>query len=168
MPKSVRVAVLLALALLSGSTAARAQLALYGNFEANDLTQTSTFVTGGTFGLYDDFYRLGPIHLGTDIRGSVLAKDSTNLSKVLVGVRLAVKPPILPIKPYVQLNGGVAKLTSGSIQPGYKPAYEVNGGIDLTVLPHVDWRVVEVGAGEINGQPDSEFHLATGLVFRFF
>ncbi len=167
MLKAFRTAVLLATALL-GSVAARAQIALYGNFEANDLTQNSTFVTGGTFGLYDDFYHLGPIRLGADARGSVLSKDSTNLSKILVGVRLAVKPPILPIKPYVQFNAGIAKLTSGQIQPGYKPAYEVNGGVDLTFLPHVDWRMVEIGAGAINGQPDSEFHLATGLVFRFF
>ena len=150
--------------------AARGQVAVYANFEANDLTQTSTFVTGGTFGVYDDFYRLGPIHLGGDLRGSVLSKDSTNLTKVLVGGRLAVKPPVLPIKPYVQFNAGLAKLTTASaaVQPGYKAAYEVNGGVDLTFLPHLDWRMVEVGAGNINGIPNSEFHVATGLVLRFF
>ncbi len=167
MVKFVRSALLVCSTLLCVS-AARGQIALYGNFEANDLTQTSTFVTGGTFGLYDDFYKLGPISFGTDVRGSILSKDQTNLSKILVGVRLAAKPPILPIKPYVQLNGGVAKLTAGQIQPGYKLAYEINGGVDLTFLPHVDWRMVEIGAGEISGQPDSQFHIATGLVFRFF
>ncbi len=149
---------------------ARAQLALYGNFEANDQTQTSTFLTGGTFGLYDDFFKLGPIRAGTDVRGSIVSKDNEKLSKILVGVRLAAKPPILPIKPYVQLNGGVAKLStaSASVQPGYKLAYEVNGGVDLTFLPHVDWRMVEIGVGEIDGIPNSQFHIATGLVFRFF
>lgn len=156
--------------LLLGGSAAQAQLAVYGNFEANDLTQTSTFVTGGTFGAYDDFFRLLPIRVGLDVRGSHLSKDSTDLTEVLGGVRLAVKPPLLPIKPYVQLEGGVAKLGTGSatVQPGYKLAYQVNGGVDVTFFPHLDWRAVEIGAGAIDGIPNSQFHVATGLVFRFF
>lgn len=161
-----RCAVMVWLLLVCG--AARGQVALYANFEANDLTQTSTFVTGGTFGLYDDAYHLGPVHLGADLRGSVLSSGSTGLSKALAGVRVAVKPPLLPIKPYVQLSGGFARLTTSSVNTDWKPAYELNGGVDLTVLPHIDWRMFEVGAGQASGIPDSEFHIATGVVLRFF
>ncbi len=174
MTPRLRCAFCVCLLLLCGS-AARAQIALYGNFEATNLNgaqfnanNTSSWVTGGTFGLYDDFYSFGPVKFGTDVRGSVLSSDSKSLNKILVGVRLAVKPPVLPIKPYVQLNGGVASLSQGSYKPGYKLAYEVNGGVDLTFLPHVDWRMVEVGGGEISDVAGSQFHVATGLVFRFF
>lgn len=158
------------LALLLGGGALHAQLAVYGNVEANDLTQTSTFVTGGTFGVYDDFFRLLPLRVGLDVRGSTLSGSNNSLTKVLGGVRVAVKPPLLPIKPYVQFDAGVAKLTTPSmtVQLGNRLAYEAAGGVDITFLPHLDWRAVEVGVGKINGVPNSQFHVATGLVFRFF
>ena len=68
----------------------------------------------------------------------------------------------------MQLNGGIASLSVGTYKPGYKPAYEVNGGVDFTFLPHIDWRIVEVGGEEIQDVSGSQFHVSTGLVFRFF
>ncbi len=174
MVKFVRAALLFCLVLCCGG-AARAQFAVYANFEvANqngaqlNASNTSSWVTGGTFGVYDDYYHLGPVHLGGDVRGSRLSSSSASLNSILVGVRLAVKPPLLPMEPYVQLSGGVASLAQGTFKPGYRPAYEVNGGVDYTFLPHLDWRVIEVGGGEIQDVAGSQFHVGTGLVFRFF
>ena len=88
-------------AALLSSVAAGAQLAAYGAFEATnlsgttlDLSNSGSFVTGGTFGVYDDAFGIGPVHLGADVRGSVLSGDnSKTLHKYFAGVRLAVKPP---------------------------------------------------------------------------
>lgn len=88
--------------------------------------------------------------------------------KVLGGFRVAAKPPILPIKPYLQISAGAGKLDAGSLKGSYHLGYEVNGGVDLTFFPHLDWRVAEVGGGSFQGQPGSDLHIATGLVLRFF
>ena len=167
MPNTLRLLLSAAiLSLLCG--AARAQVALYANFEVNNLSQTNTWLPGGTFGLYDDFYKLGPLHAGADFRGSIESRNGVDLNKVLAGFRVAVKPPVLPIKPYVQASAGIAHIDTATTHSGAELAYELNGGVDLTFLPHLDWRIAEIGGGNIQGQPGSEFHISTGLVLRFF
>ncbi len=151
-----------------GCASAHAQIAAYANFEANRLDQNSTFIKGGTFGVYDDFFSLGPIKLGADLRGSRLTGDSVSESKIQGGLRLAVKPPLLPIKPYVEALTGATKEDAGSLKGSYHSTYEVNGGVDFTFFPHLDWRVAEVGAGSFGSQTDKNFHISTGLVVRFF
>lgn len=150
------------------SSAARAQVALYANLEVNNLSQGNTWLPGGTFGLYDDFYKLGPIHAGADLRGSIESRNGTDLNKVLAGFRVAVKPPVLPIKPYVQASAGIAHINTAMSHSGAELAYELNGGVDLTFLPHLDWRIAEIGGGKIQDQPGSQFHIGTGLVLRFY
>ena len=114
---------LIAAALLICSSAVPAQVALYANVEASDLRQTDAWIYGATFGLYDDFYKLGPLRIGEN---------------------------------------------AGSLKGSYHVGYEVNGGVDLTFLPHLDWRVAEIGAGNFGSQTEKQFHIATGLVLRFF
>ncbi len=159
---------LLAAALFAFAGSARAQVAVYANFEANELRQTNSFLYGGTFGLYDDFYKLGPLRFGADIRGSSQSSGDVNYVKILGGLRVAAKPPILPIKPYAQISAGPERENAGSMKGSYHVGYEVNGGVDLTFLPHLDWRVVEIGGGNFGSPAENQFHIATGLVLRFF
>ena len=160
--------VLIAAALLICTATTRAQVALYANFEANDLRQTDAWIYGGTFGLYDDFYKLGPLRVGADIRGSSQSSGNLNYVKILGGLRVAAKPPILPIKPYAQISAGPEREDAGSLKGSYHVGYEVNGGVDLTFFPHLDWRIAEIGAGNFGRETDKQFHIATGLVVRFF
>jgi hypothetical protein len=52
--------------------------------------------------------------------------------------------------------------------------YRIAGGLDYTLLPHLDWRVVEVGRGSLvdysfgsgQNQTVSLYTFSTGLVFR--
>ena len=166
--KSFRLALAAAVLLLFAG-AAHAQIAVYANLEGGHFDLPDKFYTGGTFGLYDDFYKFGPLHLGGDIRGSKLSgSDHNSATRVLAGFRAAVKPPVLPIKPYAEVLAGVASTDIGAV-PGTKHlTAEVNGGVDFTFLPHLDWRVAEVGGQVAGDKADSNFHVSTGIVFRFF
>ena len=76
-----------AAALLLPVAAAHAQIAVYANFEGAHFDTPDKFYTGGTFGLYDDFYKFGPLHLGGDIRGSKLSTDHNSATRILAGFR---------------------------------------------------------------------------------
>ena len=148
--------------------AAHAQVALYANFEGAHFDTPDKFYTGGTFGLYDDFYKFGPLHLGADIRGSRLSSDDRSATRVLAGFRAAAKPPVLPIKPYAEVLAGVASTDIGAVAGSKHVTAEVNGGVDFTFLPHLDWRVAEVGGQVAGDKADANFHVSTGIVLRFF
>ena len=164
--KSIRLA-LAATALLLPSIAAHAQIAAYASFEGEQTY--SKWYKGGTFGIYDDFYSFGPLRLGADLRGSILSGSNSNTStRVLAGFRAAVKPPILPIKPYAEILGGVSKTDINNLPGGNHAVAEANGGVDFTFLPHLDWRIVEVGGTVAQKGTDDNFHVSTGIVLRFF
>jgi hypothetical protein len=132
---------------------------------------------GPTVGLYHD-NGLGVIALGWDVRGSFLRRGNTNgansnesLNAISGGVRLAVTPHVLPIKPYAEALVGYASLTTG--QGGSRTSdshgtYQFLGGVDLTFFPRLDWRVVEFSYGRLSGLGDAYAPktLSTGLVFR--
>ncbi|MBS1798215.1 MAG: hypothetical protein JSS95_00165 [Acidobacteria bacterium] len=161
------------------STVANAQTGIYGTVTGGHLgdmkppypyTGSYGFWTaGGTFGLYNDFGKFGPIHLGLDARGSILNTHQHKISSGLGGVRVAFKPPVLPLRPYVQGSVGVGSTNfgAGSItKSGF--LYQALGGLDVAFFPHVDWRAVEVGGGalHINGNNLGLFTVSTGVVFR--
>ena len=166
--KSIRLA-LAAGTLLLPTAAARAQVALYANFEGAHFDTADKFYGGGTFGLYDDFYHFGPLHLGGDIRGSKLSGgDHNSATRVLAGFRAAAKPPVLPIKPYAEVLAGVASTDIGRVAGSKHLTAEVDGGVDFTFLPHLDWRIAEVGGQVAGDKANSNFHVSTGIVLRFF
>jgi hypothetical protein len=178
------------LLLLSASTISHAQTGIYATFDASRYVEKNVFFTppansdnsengwlyGPAVGLYSDFIHAGPIRFGTDVRGEFI-RGANNASRndVLLGLRLAVKPPVLPIKPYIQGSAGVA-VTHGPGSGGSSTnlQYRVAGGVDYTILPHIDWRVIEVGEGSLVNytfgsglhQSNSLLTLATGIVLR--
>jgi hypothetical protein len=173
-----RLALLFALALTT--VAAHAQVGIYGKFDATRLTASPTVSSSNWFygpgaGLYYDALHLGPISLGADLRGDILSGSNQDYRSGLFGLRLAVKPPVLPIKPYIQASVGVGatKPTGASSIPLHyttKFQYQIAGGLDFTIFPHVDFRAVELGyarmTGISTGTPASLFTVSTGLVLR--
>jgi opacity protein-like surface antigen len=183
--RTVCVGLLSCFLLLASTQVTHAQLGLYGKF---DLTRQSNTVYpgtasasqtfyGGGVGLYDDFIHLGPIHAGADFRGDFLSGGNYNYRTFLGGVRVAVKPPVLPIRPYVQFSAGVGGTQyKGSINGNQDPyhnkfLYAVLGGIDWAILPHVDFRAIEVGVGhqssDTPSQSDTLILVGSGLALRF-
>lgn len=184
LPRSVLLA---AAALLGVPTAAHAQ-AIYGMFSAGHYSglgvgpgtasNQSGGITarGGTFGFYETFVPLGPVKLGGDAR--VIVQNSANSTQYgnkilggLFGLRLGVSVPAVPIKPYVQAEiGGVGTNNGTSSSRTASFAYQVQGGIDFALLPHLDARG-EYGAGQltsINGANHTLQEFGIGLVFRLF
>jgi hypothetical protein len=176
---------LIAIVTLAAAASAPAQIGIYGSFDGTHLTNSSssTFETpgwyyGGGLGIYDDFAHFGPVGLGADLRGNLLSGNGQKYRSGLIGLRLAVKPPLLPIRPYVQGSIGVGGPTHSGLQGSgtiydNKSQYQVVGGVDFTFLPHLDWRVAEFGYGRLTGissggvAPASNlFLIGTGLVVR--
>jgi hypothetical protein len=153
--------------------AARAQTALYGEFSAsrfNNLPNTNTWGYGGAFGLYSDFYKLPFAKLGGDIRfQTTRPADSTTLFSTLLGPRLALHPKVVPLNPYAEFLFGAGHFTYGNNSPSTTQFdWRVLGGLDKTLLPHLDWRVIEVSYGQLNTYNGHlrPVTLSTGIVLR--
>jgi hypothetical protein len=174
----------LLLAIVLTTAAANAQVGIYGKFDAirhtDSLTASpSTWFYGPGAGIYYDALHLGTLSLGADLRGDLLFGQDQHYRSALIGLRLAAKPPILPIRPYIQGSVGIGatKATGQSNLPIHftsKFQYQIAGGVDFTLLPHVDWRVAEVGYTRLTGISSgtaapisSLLSVSTGLVFRF-
>jgi hypothetical protein len=169
---------LLGMMALGLAGAAQAQTAIYGEFSAAKLNAPNTsWMYGPTVGLYHDSEH-GLFATGLDVRGTFAGRGNTNgpytnqtLDTILGGVRLAVTPRVLPFKPYGEVLGGFGHLKTGegsARTSSTKFAYQFVGGVDFTLLPRIDWRVVEFSYGQLAGLGGS-FNpktLSTGIVFR--
>jgi hypothetical protein len=156
------------------ASVAQAQTAIYGEFTGAKVSASnSAWMYGPTIGLYHDSAH-GLVATGLDVRGTFAGRGDTNgagssqsLDTLLGGVRLAITPRVLPIKPYGEVLGGLGHLKAGQTTSN-RFAYEFVGGLDFTFLPRVDWRVVEFSYGRLAGLGDSfaPKTLSTGIVFR--
>jgi opacity protein-like surface antigen len=134
---------------LVAAHSANAQLGIYGEFNATHDPTISAWYRGFTGGVYGNFLHAGPVRIGLDLRGAYATGDQYGYRNFLIGPRLEVKPPLLPIKPYVQASvgfGGSEYNGTSRLQTHYdnKLQYGVIGGVDYTLIPHVDLRVAEV------------------------
>jgi hypothetical protein len=77
----------------------------------------------------------------------------------------------MPIHPYIEalVGAGHADYGQGSAKvTATKFQYQFLGGLDLTILPRIDWRLVEFSYGGLSGL-GSSFNpktLSTGIVIR--
>jgi hypothetical protein len=131
---------------------------------------------GGTFGVYDNFAPFGPVKLGGDAR--LIVQNSANSTQYgnkilggLFGLRLGINTPAVPVKPYIQAEiGGVGTNNGSSTTRTASFAYQVQGGVDFTIFPHLDARG-EYGAGQltsINGANHTLQEFGIGLVVRLY
>ena len=185
-PRSIFAATAALLLLLPG--AARAQVAVYAMASAGHYSglgvgpgtasNQSGGITarGGTFGVYDNFAPFGPVKLGGDAR--VIVQDSANSTPYgnkilggLFGLRLGVNVPAVPLRPYIQAEvGGVGTNNGTSTTRTASFAYQVQGGADVTIFPHLDVRG-EYGAGQltsISGTNHTLQEFGIGLVVRLY
>jgi hypothetical protein len=151
---------------------AKAQTGVYATFSAAKLNQPNTgWMYGPTVGLYSDVSRFGFFSTGFDVRGTFLTGGGNSLNSLIVGPRLAVRPRVIPLQPYAQvgLGFGHAAFGQGSARTtATKFEYQFLGGLDMTVLPRIDWRVVEFsygGLSDLNGSFNPKT-LSSGIVFR--
>lgn len=152
---------------------ASAQVGVYAEFSGTRLNiPLTSWVYGPTFGAYYQTKRFGALRPGIDARGGVMiGKANTVYSDGMVGPRLAFHPRVIPITPYVEGVFGIGHVTYGLGNPlttVTKFEYDVLGGADLTLMPHLDWRVIEFSYGSLSAL-GSTIHpkiVSTGIVFR--
>jgi hypothetical protein len=160
---------LILLAVLATKLNAQAKLAIYGTAgtESSGLPY-NPWKLAGTLGLYYGLYDFGPFYLSVDARGDI----SSAIHSGFGGPRLAVKLPVLPIKPYGEILIGVSSYpqTSGSIQYSNDFAYRYVLGVDSSIFPHIDWRIADFSYGinrSGNGTGTHAETITSGLVIRF-
>jgi hypothetical protein len=149
---------LVLLSLYATNLHAQAKFAIYatGGGEKSGLANQG-WTTAGTFGFYYGLYHVGPLSLSADARADL----SSNVKSGFLGPRLAFSIPGIPIKPYAEI------LVGGSTYPvlDSRIVTRIVGGIDTTILPHIDWRLIDYSYG-LN-QNDHAQTISTGLVVRF-
>lgn len=153
---------------------------------ASGCTSQTTSLTPVGFGggVTLNFLHLPFVALGFDLRGST-KPGTTGADTGLFGLKAAFKPPILKLRPYVQVSGGYFATRTPNVStspaPPYTPyggtftnqgaMYEVLGGLDVPLVHFVDFRVIEVGGGQarglFNSQNSGVFTINSGLVLHF-
>ncbi|HEY4355523.1 MAG TPA: hypothetical protein VGN16_07240 [Acidobacteriaceae bacterium] len=133
---------------------------------------------GGNFGIFYDWRNLGPARLGVDLRGGVTnanksaqvygtSTDFVRHYSAMAGPRVTFKTPFGALHPYVEVVGGYARYLDATTvaQSG-----QVQGlaGVDVKILPFLDFRAIEFGAGELFGS-NSHFteSIGAGVVLHF-
>jgi hypothetical protein len=169
-PFALAAAFALALSCLS----AHAQLTVYGKLDFDHATSiyngSSLNLFGGGVGVEDTLLHAGPLSLGGDLRGDLTSGSQYSQYSLFVGLPVGLK--LHTVKPYIEplIGLGGAKST-GPTAPGINSSYSSGiayggvGGIVLTVLPHLDWRAVEVGY--TTKHASSKPTISSGLGFRF-
>ena len=179
------------LVVLALSASAWAQTSIYGTVTVDHVTgikcqQASCGSNDGTInplggfgGISHDLRFLGPFRLGVDVRGgSVIGNKNAaiyassprpRVYSVLGGVRASSRAPIFHVTPY--LEGLVGYGRSSFNGTGlYSSGVEFHGvaGVDLPLLPALDFRVVELGAGGVHnaGSNYPLESISSGLVFH--
>lgn len=151
--------------------AANAQTGIYATFSAANFNAPNVkWQYGSTFGLYDDFISVPFAGIGLDARASLLGSGNTRLFTGLAGPRIQFHPHVIPLMPYFEglVGGGGLRVGEGvATQDKTVLTYEGVAGLDWTILPRIDWRVVEFSLGGVSNVSDvSPRTLSTGIVVR--
>jgi hypothetical protein len=169
--------ILFALLLFAGGIPrAHAQVGLYGQFSATHfnsdvIPNTNEWGYGAGFGLYGDMKKFSFARLGGDFRYAFTRPaTNTTLTSVLIGPRLDFRPTkLVPLNPYAEVIFGPGRFSYGNNAPSTTQFdFRLIGGLDKTVFPHLDWRVVEVSWGQLNTFSGRlrPITVSTGVVLR--
>lgn len=167
-------------AVLNAQTAYINFTAQHIDSSAKNITDTAgslgsgLWLFGPQFGIQTDFLRTGPLHLGTDFRGSILSRNDAKFNNGMGGLRASLHTRALPVTPFVQVSAGIAGFNYGRRQAlTYILQYELDGGVDVALGPRIAWKMFELGGGGLStlgtgtSGANGTFHLSTGLALHF-
>lgn len=136
---------------------------------------------GGNFGVYYDFRNFGPLRVGADLRANIFSSNKSAVEYLggsgvvkqyggLGGVRVSFGAHFPILHPYVEAAGGYAKTNAASANPELYSNYgQVQGlaGLDVAILPYLDIRAIELGAGALFGpSTHGTQSIGAGIVFH--
>ena len=163
-----RFALLLAVvvAFLFTTPAAHAQIGIYGAGTGASYGNAPVDLGyGGMVGVYKTTGHF--IGTGLDLRATFTGRDGFKYNTYAIGPRISFRPRILPLSPYVEGLVGLASYNSGrGTGTTNHFNYQALGGLDLTVIPRVDWRIAEIAYSGVAGQDVRAFTFSMGLVVR--
>jgi hypothetical protein len=163
-PRNLIATALFAL-LFAAATTSKAQIGVYAGFSGARLNSSNTNVYGPLVGVYAQSGHF--LAIGADVRGSFLSRNGNQFYTGALGPRIAFKPIILPIKPYGEALVGVASFNNGGGSNSTNFNYQLLAGVDTTILPRLDWRIIEFDYSATTGNNSINAKiLTTGLVFR--
>ncbi len=148
---------------------AQSKIGVYGTVGTENTGLTNEgWSKAGTLGFYYGLSNLGPAAIAVDARADL----STNANTYAFGPRVALHASAFPLKPYGELLIGAIHYTThnGASKTSSDFAYRWVVGIDETLLPHIDWRIVDFSYGGGLSEPGKSVHiktLTTGVVLRF-
>jgi len=149
---------------------AAAQLGLSGDFTVSRLSHPVSSV-GSPTTLYGEtvsvYYQRGVFFAyGGDARASFLGGSGISLNSGAIGPRVALKPHPIPLQVYGEALGGFNSYTGGPFANSTTQAeYQLIVGGEYTLLPHIDWRIVEYTYTSASNSLSSH-SLSTGIVVR--
>ena len=187
---------LLVLALALATAAARAQGAIYFNPVVTRISNstpdsgpfaflgqggTSQIFGGVMFGGYYTVLNQPKFDVSLDIRDQLEHGGGASLNSLLFGPRISANHLSRPaLKPYLEIMAGEGRSKSQlSAIHITKFEYDAFLGADYALNRHVDWRIAEIGYGQVTtsssyiyGGPTpipaaNLLHFSTGFVFRF-
>ncbi len=160
----------------------KAQTSIYGTVSLTNygyaFNGNSLIVSKDEFGLGGGAFYNFPIQsrltAGIDARGD-FAPEATGGGKVFVSARFGFVPHRNPLRPYLQIGGGLihAKVPRYSnligAQTINKGALDLALGLDLRLTPSLDYRLLELesGAGASSATSAASASLSTGIVYHF-
>lgn len=151
--------------------ALHAQIAVYAGFSGAPISGASETdrAYGPLVGVYKQTGHVASlVSIGGDLRGSFLTRDDFHFYTFAAGPRLAFKAPLLPFRPYVEGLVGVGNIHNGGNGSNTHFNYQGIAGLDATILPRIDWRVVEFSYSAVSSQSINAKILTTGLVLRIW
>lgn len=146
--------------------AARAQLGLYGAFTGANLSGPgASWMYGGTFGGYYDSFDFPMVNFGLDLRFAFLGGGGNpSATTGLAGPRAVLHFPAFPLRPYAEALAGGAHFTQSGVDTTTLD-YGVAAGLDTTIFPRIDWRVIDY-QHTWSSSGIQETSLSSGLVLR--
>jgi hypothetical protein len=169
--KHLRCLILLFAATLFAPAALHAQIGIYAAATGASLSNAGTsWGYGPLVGLYTQSgHGANTVNLGADLRGSFISRDGFHYYTGAIGPRIAIQPHVIPLKPYIEGLIGIASYNSGTgTASSTHLNYQVVGGLDATIFPHLDWRVVDVAYSGVANQSIKAVTFSTGLVLRLW
>ncbi len=120
----------------------------FAEFSAANLGQGSGFISGASAGGYFQGRLLGMVLRATAAPGG----DSFHVYSAVLGPRIAFDLPM--VKPFLEAGGGIGHSSyynpAGDFSRAWGPAWQVDAGVEHSLLPWVNWRILEVAYGHID------------------
>lgn len=127
--------------------------------------QGAGFLWGGSAGAYLQGRVLGFVLRATELPDN----PNIHIFNAVVGPRLAVSLPL--VRAFVEAGGGMGHASYYNVQntfgSSWGAAWQLDGGVSHGLLPHLDWRILEVAYGHIYAGPGvSPVVFSTGVTLH--